>query len=146
MRLFILYIFSLSLVVVSCKKDHNKSTNINTPVPFLTGKKWTADTLTINPPLTYNLLSASDQQAYNAALGWWAKHAQITFNENGSVTCGGDYDFGYIQWSLIHNNTDIEVLSGNSQKDTLFNWTADNLNFTYQKMINYSFNCTLIYK
>jgi hypothetical protein len=146
MKLFILYIFSLFLVVVSCKKDHNKTTAINTPVPFLTGKKWTADTLTIIPPQTYNQLSASDQQAYNAALGWWAKHALITINENGSVTCGGDYVFGYVQWRMINNNTDIEVISGNGRRDTLFNWTANSLNFTYRTTINQSFNCTAIYK
>ena len=146
MKWFLLSIIYLLLIPVSCKKEQNKNADTNTPVPFLTGKNWTADTLTINPPLTYNQLSASDQQAYNAALGWWAKHAQLIFNENSSVTCGGDWDFGYKQWRMISNNTDIEVISGNGRKDTLFNWTADNLNFTYQKMINHSFNCTLIYK
>lgn len=146
MRLVLFSLFSFLLIASSCKRDHDKNTVRNNPVPFLTGKKWTADTLTINPPLTYNQLSASDQQAYLAALGWWAKHAQLTINENGSVTCGGDYDFGYVQWRLINNNSDIEVIRSNGQKDTLFNWTADSFNFTYQKMINHTYNCTWIYK
>jgi hypothetical protein len=146
MRVFILYIFSLFLVVVSCKKDHNKSTVINTPVPFLTGKKWTADTLNIIPPQNYNQLSASDKQSYNAALGWWAKRAELTFNDDGSVTCGGSWNFAYQQWSLINNNIDIETISGNGRRDTLFNWSADSVNFTYQTKINQSFNCTAIYK
>ena len=118
---------------------------INADKVRLTGKKWTSDTITINPPATYNQLNANDQQSYRIAVGFF-KNTFLIFNEDGTVSGGGDYDFGYNQWRLINNNRDIETLSANNRKDTLFNWTADNQRFTYQRRFNQSFDCTIIFK
>jgi hypothetical protein len=141
MKLVFLLALAVALTEVSCKKEKNKPM----PVPFLTGRKWTADTITINPPAVYNLLNADDQQNYRTANGWF-KNAEITFNEDGSVTSGGDYDFGYYQWILINNNSDIEVLVSNGRRDTLFNWAANNLQLTYRKAFSPSYDCTFVYK
>lgn len=141
MRLLFIMLSPLLLIAAACKKTEKKLT----PVPFLTGKKWTSDTITINPPVTYSQLNAGNQQAYNLAVGFF-NNAFLTFNEDGTVTGGGDYDFGYYQWRLINNNTDIETLSPNNRKDTLLNWTANNQQFTYQKRLNGAFDCTFIFK
>lgn len=141
MRLLFFALFPLLLITAACKKTEK----VFTPVPFLTGKKWTSDTITINPPATYIQLNPNDQQTYRIAVGFF-KNAFLIFNEDGTVTGGGDYDFGYYQWRLINNNKDIETLAPNNRKDTLFNWTADNQHFTYQKRINESFWCTFIFK
>jgi hypothetical protein len=134
-------LFPLLLITSACKKTEK----VFTPVPFLTGKKWTSDTITIIPPTAYNQLNPNDQQAYRIAVGFF-KNAFLVFNEDGTVTGGGDYDFGYYQWKLINNNTDIEALVPNNRKDTLFNWTADNQYFAYRKRLNQSFDCTVIFK
>ncbi len=137
----VLAVLSFLFINAACKKDEK----VYTPVPFLTGKKWTSDTITINPPATYNQLNANDQQSYRVAVGFF-KNTFLIFNEDGTVSGGGDYDFGYNQWRLINNNRDIETLSANNRKDTLFNWTADNQRFTYQRRFNQSFDCTIIFK
>ena len=141
MKFLMLVALPVLLFTVSCKKD--KQANVS--VPFLTAKKWTCDTITINLPATYNLLNTADQQTYTHAIAWF-KNAELTFNEDGTVTTGGDYDFGYYKWRLINNNTDIEMLVSTGTKDTLFNWSADNLHFTYSKRFSPSYNCTFIYK
>jgi hypothetical protein len=133
----------LILWTVSCKKPSTVQT-VHTPVPFLTGRLWTLDTITINPPAIYNQLSASDQRAYDLALGW-EKGATVTFNEDGTVTCEGDWDFGYYKWRMIHDSADIEVLVSIGTKDTLFNWAADSQQFTYLRSFNPSFECTMVY-
>jgi hypothetical protein len=134
------------LVIASCKKDKTTPEPVPlTPIPFLTGKKWTADTITINAPATYNQLNANEQFEYRTGLLWWAKKAQLTFNENGTITCGGDWDMGYSYWKLINNNNDIEAIRSTGLKDTLFNWTANSLQFTYRRTIS-SYNSTFIYK
>jgi hypothetical protein len=141
MKLLFLLLLPLLLINAACKKE----VKIYTPVPFLTGKKWTSDTITINPPATYSQLNANDQQTYRIAVGFF-KNAFLTFNEDATVTGGGDWDFGYYQWKMINNNRDIETLISNNRKDTLYNWTADNQYFTYQKRFNQSFDCTFIFK
>jgi hypothetical protein len=142
MKVLFLSILSFLLLTVSCKKEQPR----NTPVPFLTGKIWTGDTITIDPPAAYNLLTTTEQQEYRISMGWFNKKAQLTFNEDGSVTSGGDYDFGYYQWRMINNNKDIEVLISRGTKDTLFNWSADGQQFTYGQNYNPSYNSTLVYK
>jgi len=117
---------------------------VHTPVPFLTGRLWKLDTITINPPAIYNQLSASDQRAYDLALGW-EKGATVKFNEDGTVTCEGDWDFGYYEWRMIHDSADIEVLVSVGTKDTLFNWACDNQQFTYLRTFSPSFDCTMVY-
>lgn len=141
MKLVLVFVLPVFLFSASCKKE--KKTN--KAIPFLTGEKWTSDTITINPPVTYSQLSTNDQQTYRNALAWF-KNAQLTFNEDGSVTSGGDWDFGYYKWKMINYNTDIEVLITTGTKDTLFNWMADNLYFAYYKSFSPFFNCTLIFK
>jgi hypothetical protein len=146
MKIFFVTTLALLVIAVSCKKDKDTPAPAPlTPVPFLTGKKWTADTITINAPATYNQLNANEQFDYRAGLQWWGKKALLTFNENGTVTSGGDWDMGYNFWKLINNNTDIEILISNGRKDTLFNWTANNQQFTYRKVMP-SYNSTFIYK
>jgi hypothetical protein len=139
-RVLLLVLLPLLLITTACKK-----TKVFTPVPFLTGKTWTSDTVTIVPPATYNQLNPYDQQTYNIVVGFF-KNAFLIFNEDGTVTGGGDYDFGFYQWRLINNNTDIEVLVPNNKKDTLFNWTANSQHFTFRKRLNQSFDCTYIFK
>ncbi len=126
----------------SCKKE-SSTENLNPPPPYLTERKWVLDTITINPPATYNALSDSEIFLYNAALGW-LKNAELTLNTNGMVTTGGNWDFGYNNWRLINNNADIEVaLTGG--KDTLHSWIADKTHFSYVHLIS-SFNCTYLFK
>lgn len=146
MKNLFLLVLALVTMMTSCKKDDNSPAEVLTPVPFLTGKKWTVDTVTINAPATYNQLSADEQFAYRSLLLWWGKKAQITFNENGSVTSEGDYDLGYYKWRMINTSKDIEVLISNGgRKDTLFNWTASSQQFTCQRF-NPSYTSTVIWK
>ena len=103
----------------------------------------------INPPLTYEQLSIEDQQSFHTAILWF-KNAQITLNENGTVTTGGDYDPGYKEWKLIDNDADIEMTLGNGNKLIFRNWSADPISFSYTSSFttahNSSFDCTVIYK
>ena len=66
-HIFILAGMSLLFLTSACKKNEK----VYTPVPFLTAKKWTTDTIIINPPATYNQLSANDQQSYRIAVGFF---------------------------------------------------------------------------
>jgi hypothetical protein len=141
MKWLIIAALPVLLFTASCKKEKK----VSMPVPFLTGRKWMADTITINLPATFSQLSTADQQQYSVTLAWW-RIAELTFNEDGSVTGGGSYDFGYYKWRMINNNADIEMLVYNGTKDTLFNWSADNLHFTYSKRFSPSYNCTYVYK
>lgn len=130
-------VYSLS----ACKKEKK----IYTPVPFLTGRTWIADTITINPPVTYSQLSNSDQQSYRNSLGWF-KLARLTLNDDGTVTCGGDWDFGYKTWRLVNNNLDIEMSLTNGNIQVLRNWVADATHFSYTLPFNPTFDCTFVYK
>jgi len=135
-----LTIYSLS----GCKKEEK----IYTPVPFLTGRTWIADTITINPPVTYSQLSSTDQQSYRQANGWF-RIAKLTLNDNGTVTDGGDYDFGYKTWRLVNNNLDIEMTLYNGNKQVLQNWIADANHFSYTLQLNITttiLDCSLVYK
>ena len=125
----------------ACRKEEK----IYTPVPFLTGRIWIADTITINPPMTYSQLSGADQQSYRAANGWF-KIAKLTLNDDGSVTYNGDYDFGYKTWRLVNNNLDIEMTLNNGTIQVLRNWVADASHFSYTIPFNTTFDCTLVYK
>lgn len=124
-----------------CKKEKTKLT----PVPFLTGRTWVADTLLITPPKTYAQLSAADQQNYNQAKAWF-HNATIRFNEDGTATPGGDYDLGYKTWKLINNNKDIQVLTATGSVLVLRDWTADNTQLTYVLQLNNSYDATLVFK
>ena len=134
--IILLTVYSLS----ACKKEKKTYT----PVPFLTGRTWIADTITINPPLTYNQLSSAEQESYRRAVAWFK--AQLTFNEDGSVTCGGDWDYGYTTWRLINNDADIEVFDRNGNKHILHNWVADAVHLSYTLLQNSSFDCSLVYR
>jgi hypothetical protein len=127
----------------ACKKE----TKIYTPVPFLTGRIWIADTITINPPMTFSQLNSADQQSYRAAIGWF-KIAKLTLNDDGTVTQSGDYDFGYKTWRLVNNNSDIEMTLYGGTKQILQNWVADAIHFsyTYAMKLNTTFDCIFIFK
>ena len=138
----------LGVFLFACKKEKEKK--VYTPVPFLTGRLWIADTITINPPMTFAQLSASDQQAYRGANGWF-KIAKLGLNDDGTVTQDGDYDFGYKTWRLVNNNLDIEMSKTNGTKQVLKNWVADATHFSYTyQQLNFSptatLDCTLAYK
>ena len=138
------WIFISLLMVYSlfaCKKEEK----IYTPVPFLTGRTWIADTITINPPMTYSQLSNADQQSYRGSLGWF-KPAKLTLNDDGTVISGGDYDIGYKTWRLVNNNLDIEMTSRDASTHILRNWVADNIHFSYTVQFNTNFDCTHVYK
>ena len=47
----------------ACEKKDERDTFI----PFLTERLWKGDTITINPPLTYEQLSIEDQQSFHTA-------------------------------------------------------------------------------
>jgi hypothetical protein len=143
MKRSLLPVLPVLLLIISCKKDKTAS-SVYTPVPFLTGKLWTLDTITINPPATYNQLSTDDQRIYDLALAWEVT-AELTFKEDGTVKCGGNWDFAYYGWRMIHNDTDIEVMVSNGTRDTLFNWTANSQQFTYRRTFSPSFDCTIVY-
>ena len=128
----------------ACKKEHKIFTPY-TPVPFLTGRTWIADTITINPPTTYAQLSSAEQQSYRAANAWF-KIATLTLNDNATVTHGGDYDFGYKTWRLVNNDLDIEMTSRDGSKHILRNWAADSIHFSYTVPFNTNFDCTCVYK
>jgi hypothetical protein len=129
----------------SCEKKDERDTFI----PFLTDKVWRGDTMTINPPFTYEQLSIEDQQSLHTAILWF-KNAQITLNENGSVTTGGDYDLGYKEWKLIDNDADIEMTMNSGKKLIFRNWSADPFSFSYTRSFttaqNNSFDCTVTYR
>jgi hypothetical protein len=138
----LLLFYSLS----ACKKGENKKEEKTyTPVPFLTARTWIADTITINLPMTYSQLNNADQQSYRGAIGWF-RLAKLTLNDDGTVTCGGDYDVGYKNWRLVNNNLDIEMTSRDGSIHVLRNWVADNSHFSYTVQFNYDFDCTHVYK
>src|SRR4030095_3313698 len=110
----------------ACKKEDEHDTFI----PFLTDRLWKGDTITINPPLTYEQLSSEDQQTFQMATSWF-KNAQITLNEDGSVKSSGDFDTGYKRWRLVNNDTDIEMTLANGSTLILRSWVADHFNFSY---------------
>lgn len=144
MKVLLTFFLAVFFFLGSCKKSE-KNEKINTPVPFLTGKKWTSDTITINLPATYSQLSVNDQKKYRNALAWF-KNAQVTFNEDGSVTCGGDYDFGYTYWKLVNNGADIEVQFFSIPKDNLLQWSADSQSFSYNLPVNSSLSFRYFFK
>ena len=127
-----------------CKKEEKTVTH----VPFLTGKTWKGDTITVNPPLTYSQLSSADQQSLRNANAWF-KIATLRLNEDGTVT-QTDYDFGYKKWHLINNNLDIEMTLNNGSKQVLRSWVADANRFYYKYAIDpgngTSLDCTLYLK
>lgn len=144
MKRLLLIASTFLLWTFACKKDNTIHT-IHTPVPFLTARLWTLDTILVNPPTTYNQLTPVQQREYDLALGW-EKNAELTFNEDGTVTCGGNWDFAYYRWWLVNDGKDIEVLAGpTATKDTLFNWAADSHQFTYQRSLDPAFACTFVY-
>lgn len=149
-HLSILVCFLAIYVLSACKKeDKDKDEEkIYTPVPLLTGRTWIADTITINPPLTYSQLSNTDQQSFRQANAWF-KIARLILNDNGTVT-QADYDFGYKTWRLVNNNADIEITLYNGDKQVLRNWVADATHFSYTNTLKFntttSFACTLVYK
>jgi hypothetical protein len=134
--------FLATIFLLSCKKEESPLT----PVPFLTDRVWTSDTITINPPSSYDKLAFSDQESYRQAL-IWSKNAKLTFHADGTVTSdAGDWDFGYKNWRLVNNRADIEVNSPNGKADTLRGWLADDFRFSYTVRFNNSFECRMVYK
>lgn len=127
----------------ACKKE--KTTAVNTPVPFLTGRTWQSDTITINAPATYALLSPADQNTYRTALAFF-KNTFLRFNENGTITNTGDFDFGYLRWHLTNADRDIQVERAGDGTETLRNWAANTLQLTYTVRFNDSFDVTMVFK
>jgi len=128
----------------ACKKENEQDSF----VPFLTDRLWKGDTITINPPLTFGQLSTEEQQSFQTSVLWF-KNAQVTLNEDGTVTMSGDYDLGYKRWKLVNNNADIEMTLTNGNKSILRNWLADPFNFSYTSSYvtqDDSFDCTFVYK
>ena len=139
----------VTLVAICFFSACEKEDEHDTPVPFLTNRLWKGDTMTINPPLTYDQLSADDQQSFNNATRWF-KNAQITFNEDGTVKSSGDFDPGYKRWKLVDNDADIEMTLASGNTLILRNWVADPFSFSYTGPFtptpNKSFECTFNYK
>jgi len=128
----------------ACKKENEQDTF----VPFLTDRLWKGDSIMINPPLTYQQLSIEDQQSFLATNRWF-KNAEVTLNEEGTVTMGGDYDLGFKRWKLVNNDADIEMTLYNGNKLILRKWQADPVSFTYTSSYitqDNSFDCTFAYK
>lgn len=128
-------------VISGCKKDKIKLT----PVPFLTGRIWIADTILVTPPKTYAQLTPAEQQVYNQSKAWF-RNATIRFNEDGTATPGGDYDLAYKTWKLVNNNQDIEINSSTGAVWLLRSWMADNTKLMYVVQFNNSFDATLVFK
>lgn len=129
---------------LSCKKENEPDIF----VPFLTDRLWTGDTITINPPLTYEQLSIEDQESFRSSVLWF-KNAQLTLNENETVTTSGDYDLGFKRWKLVNNDADIEMTFNNGNQSILRSWQADPINFSYISSYmtqSKSFDCTFVYK
>ena len=118
-------------------------------IPFLTGRIWIGDTITINPPLTYEQLGMEDQQSFHTNITWF-KNVKITLHEDGTVKSGGDYDPGYKRWRLVNNDADIEMTLANGNTLILRNWLADPIDFSYISTFTStpgkSFDCTFNYK
>src|SRR4030095_9819683 len=85
----------------ACEKEDEHDTFI----PFLTDRLWKGDTITINPPSTFEQLSSEDQQTFQATTSSF-KNAQITLSEDGSVKSSGDFDPGYKRWRLVNNDAE----------------------------------------
>lgn len=138
----------VTLLAVCLFSACNKEDDQDIFVPFLTGKLWVGDTITINPPLTLDQLSSEDQQAFQSGT-FWFKNVKITFNEDGTMTMSGNYDPGYKRWRLVNNNADIEMTMSNGDMIILHHWVADPFKFSYTTltMIGHSsLDCTFIYK
>lgn len=142
-RAALLSIITIFFLTASCKKD-----NITTNIPaHLTEKLWTLDTIVINSPLTFDALTDQQKFDYTASLGWAKGKAQITFNNDGSVTCGGDWDFAYTHWQLQNDDQDLRMTQGNAGYDTLRSWQASAGQFSYAHTLSAEpFDCTYIYK
>jgi len=128
----------------ACKKENEQEIF----VPFLTDRLWKGDTIMINPPLSYQQLSINDQQSLLTSNRWF-KNAQVTLNEDGTVTMSGDFDPGYRRWKLVNNDADIEMTLSNGNKLILRNWQADPISFSYTSSFitpDNSFDCTFVYK
>jgi hypothetical protein len=130
------------LLVIACTKE----SGMQVIPPNLTENLWTLDTILINPPLKYEDLTEDQKFSYNSALAWSQHKAQMTFKNDGSVICSGDWDFGYTQWELIDNDKNIKVKQGTGL-DTLVNWQASGMQFSYTHRISDgAFYGTFIYK
>ena len=100
--LYSLFLFLIAALIFfsSCKKDKNKP--VLTPVPFLTGRLWVADTVELPPPMLFSQLSPTEQQNFLTANNFF-KIARIQLNEDGTVVLG-DWDFGYKTWASVNFN------------------------------------------
>jgi len=143
---FLILLGSIALYALpACKKKEEK---VYTPVPFLTGRTWKADTITVNPPLVYSQLSSTDKESLRQANAWF-KIATLVLNDDGTVT-EADYDFGYRTWRLVNNDKDLEMTLYNGNKQVLRNWVADASHFSYTNTLrfnpNANFECTVVFK
>ena len=129
----------------ACEKENEHDTFI----PFLSDRLWTGDTITINPPLTYEQLSVEDQQSFHIATSWF-KNVRITLNDDGTVKNSGDFDPGYQKWRLLNNDADIEMTLADGSTLILRTWAADPFKFSYTSSFSTasdkSFDCTFSYK
>jgi len=137
--LLAIYFFS------ACEKENEHDTFI----PFLTDRLWTGDTITVNAALTFEQLSAEDQQSLHTATSSF-KNAQITLNDDGTVKSSGDFDQRYQKWRLLNNDADIEMTLANGNTLILRSWIADPFRFSYTDSFSTtsdkSFDCTFSYK
>jgi hypothetical protein len=127
--LYSLFLFLIAVLIFfsSCKKESNKPEL--TPVPFLTGRLWVADTLELTPPVLISQLSTTEKQNFLVANNFF-KMAGLQLNENGTVI-QGDWDFGYSSWKLINNDRDIEMKKNDGTTEVLRNWSATTTRFSY---------------
>ena len=65
------------------------------------------------------MLTDNQKFYHNASLSWSKEKAQITFKNDGSVSCSGDRDYGYTHWELMNDQKDIRVAQGTIGYDTL---------------------------
>jgi hypothetical protein len=120
------FIFFL-LPFTSCER--NGKDIVLTPVPFLTGRTWQADTILPTPPLTFNQLTSTEQQQLVQANAFF-KIATLRLNEDGTIT-QTNWDFGFSRWKLANNDQDIEMQKGDGTRLSLRNWQATSSRFSY---------------
>ncbi len=146
-------LFIVLLLPGSCKKESKLQPQVaavpecNPPgaIRYFTERPWTSDTIIVTPPMTYSQLSDDDKLGYKGAMSWFRYHGLIFF-KNGSFNKGtGDWDSGLYEWCLINNQKDIKILYTTGSRDTLRNWSADSLRFTYQRNFK-NYSLTYIFK
>jgi hypothetical protein len=130
-------LFLILLIFTSCRR--NGQDPVLTPVPFLTGRTWLADTILPTPPMTFNQLSSTEQQQLVQANAFF-KIATLRLNDDGTIITT-NWDFGFTRWKLVNNDQDIEMQKGDGTRLVLRNWEATATRFSYTLPLgNYEVN------